>query len=114
MDTITKTDRQAWADERFAVITTGRLVADLTGSPKQIAWAADIRARLISAMVEGHLGTCGWWYDDTDHAMPEKLVTALRILLRIRNADWWINQRDLGDDALYARGITLAAAQATK
>lgn len=105
MTTIDKTDRQATIDTTFAGLTTGRTVADLTGTEKQTAWAADIRARAIVAFQITYgsvVDPDSDWGDVCPGILSDAAPDAsIRMLLRIHNADWWITHRYDSSRALH-------------
>lgn len=114
---ITKTARQEAHDQRFAALSAGRTVATITGTDKQIAWATDIRARLVADMYEafrvpGAEYTDGTFADDEFIVDIAQLDAALRILMRIGNAAWWINQRHNGNGVMWRLACDLAAKNA--
>lgn len=76
-------DRQDQLNARAAELAGAEGWPRLTGSPKQIAWAQDLRATMIAALVD----ECG---DRDDIAAP--LIAAI---LRNTAASWWIDRRGL-------------------
>lgn len=85
-------------------LLAGRTVAELTGSPKQVAWATDIRARVLSSYEITYASIPGDFPEDrTPGCITDAEFDAtIRVLLRIRNADWWITHRDDGSREFHA------------
>lgn len=71
--------------------TAGIELVELTGTPKQIAWAADIRARMIAKVAELAPNESFW-----------ALVNAKS------TAAWWIDNRYYADDPVAFAGRLMA------
>lgn len=74
--------------------------AELKGTPKQIAWAEDIRAEIMH-----DLEYSVWQYEDdpelyNDEAeIYEQAKKAINVLNHFDSAAWWINKKQRGYDA---------------
>lgn len=81
--------RRKAEEEAAKAATEGMELAQLIGSPKQIAWAETIRGNAIDNMGTRDTtgctpGTCKWIPDNERRALAA----------RIRTARWWIDNRD--------------------
>lgn len=83
---------------------------DLTGTPKQIAWATDIRTKQVAEIA-------GYIAQTREHAarQPEKaamfdaLIDAVEADILTRdNASWWINNQHTAWREIWAVGVTAA------
>lgn len=80
--------RQSQRDQRDADRLAATETSDLTGSPKQIAWATDIRAKQ-AAKWEADATTLTRW----NPAVAALVTDVAQRLLATTDATWWIDNR---------------------
>lgn len=88
--------------EQEAVATASPNLPALTGSDKQVAWAASVRAKQL-AVIAAELEKVAGAYDPADAAQAAAMAgieAAVARITRQAAASWWIDRRDSGTRAL--------------
>jgi hypothetical protein len=70
---------------------------ELVGTPKQVAWARDIRAKIIQAVYDWVDQLCSE-HPEQEQAIREQVPTWIQALTKQTRAAWWIDHRNDTDD----------------